>query len=114
MLRDAGIEFAISVDQFWQVRNLPFQAGTAGGNGLTREQMLQSVCSTPAKILGIYDRAGSLENGKDATLVISTGDLFDMRTSKVEAAFINGRQIDLDNIQSQLNRKYRTKYGLNQ
>ena len=45
---------------------------------------------------------------------ISTGDLFDIRTSKVEAAFINGRQIDLDNIQSQLNRKYRAKYGLDQ
>jgi len=114
MLRDAGIEFAISIDDFWQVRNLPFQAGTAGGNGLTREQMLQSVCATPAKILGIYNLTGSVEQGKDATLIISTGDLFDMKTSKVESAFINGRQIDLDNIQSQLNRKYRTKYGLDQ
>ncbi len=111
-LRDAGIDFAIAVDEFWQVRNLSFNAGTAAGHGLTREEALQAITSAPAKILGIYNTTGSLEIGKDATLLVSSGDILDMKSSFVEMAFINGRSINLDNIQSQLNRKFRDKYGL--
>lgn len=113
-LRDAGVSYAIAVNEFWQVRNLAFHAGTAAGHGLTKEEALQTVAAAPAKILGIYDRVGSLESGKDATLVIVSGDLFDMKSSQVEMAFIDGKQIDLDTIQSQLNRKFRKKYGLDQ
>jgi imidazolonepropionase-like amidohydrolase len=112
LLKNAGIDFAIAVPGFWQVRNLPFQAGTAAGFGLTKEDALTAIALSPAKILGIDKTAGSLEMNKDATFIISSGDLLDMKTSVVEVAFINGRQLDLDNIQSQLNRKYRKKYGL--
>jgi imidazolonepropionase-like amidohydrolase len=65
-----------------------------------------------AKILGIDGTTGTLENGKDATLFISSGDALDMRTNKVENAFINGREINLDNVQKQLYRKYKEKYGM--
>lgn len=111
-LRDAGIDFAIAVDEFWQVRNLSFNAGTAAGHGLSKEEALQAITSAPAKILGIYDKTGSLETGKDATLIITAGDILDTKSSEVIMAFINGRFIDLDNIQYQLDRKFRTKYGL--
>jgi len=112
MLRDAGVAFAITTNEFWQVRNLAFNAGTAGGYGLNKEEVLQTVAATPAKILGIYDRVGSLETGKDATVVITSGDLFDMKSSIVELAYIDGKQIDLSSIQTQLNQKFRNKYGL--
>jgi imidazolonepropionase-like amidohydrolase len=113
ILKAAGINVAISVEGSWQERNLMFNAGTAAGYGLSKEDALAAITSVPAKILGIDDRAGTLETGKDATLFISDGDALDMRTNKVTNAFIRGKQINLDNIQSQLYKKYMTKYNLN-
>jgi imidazolonepropionase-like amidohydrolase len=69
-----------------------FNAGTAVAYGLTKEQALQSITLSAAKILGIDDRTGSLEKGKDANIVVSDGDILDMRTSNVIHAFI---QVDL-------------------
>jgi imidazolonepropionase-like amidohydrolase len=111
-LRQAGVQFAIASNGFWQIRNLPFQAGTAGGYGLDREAMLQSVTADAASILGIDGTTGTLEPGKDATLVICTGDLFDTKSAAVVGAFIRGREISLDSVQEQLYRKYLGKYGL--
>jgi imidazolonepropionase-like amidohydrolase len=56
---------------------------------------------------------GTLEIGKAASLIVSTGDLLDMRTSNIEYAFIDGRQVNLDNKQKELNQKFLKKYGLN-
>ncbi len=112
ILQKAGIPFALSVDGFWQVRNLPFIAGTAVAYGLSKEEALMSITSSAAKILGIDKTVGTLEVGKDATLFISNGDALDMRTNLVEKAFIQGRSIDVRNIQTELYGKYKTKYGL--
>ena len=113
ILAKAGINYAISVDGSWQSRNLAFNAGTSAGYGLTQEEALMSITSNPAKILGIDKIAGTIEEGKDATLIISDGDILDMRTNHVVEAFIVGKEINLDNIQKQLYRKYQNKYGLN-
>jgi imidazolonepropionase-like amidohydrolase len=112
LLKQAGVEFAISVDGSWQNRNLMFNAGTGAGYGLTKEEALSAITSSAARILGIDQTTGTLEEGKDANIVISNGDALDMRTNNIENAFISGRQIDLDNIQKQLYNKYITKYGL--
>ena len=64
-----------------------------------------------AKILGIDDRVGTLEVGKDATLFVSEGDVLDMRTNRLTHAFINGRKITLEARQQALYEKYRKKYG---
>ncbi len=112
MLRDSAVMFCLSNEGFWQVRNLPFQAGTAATWGLTREEALQAITLTPARILEIDRTVGSLEEGKDATLIVSDGDLLDMMHSRVLMAWIRGRPINPDNIQEQLYRKYMIKYGL--
>ena len=112
LLKQAGVTFALSVEGSWQSRNLMFNAGTASAFGLTKEEALKAITSTPAGILGIQDRVGILEVGKDATLFISDGDALDMRTNNVIKAFIRGKDVNLDNIQKQLYRKYMTKYGL--
>jgi len=90
--------------------NLPFAAGETAAYGLTKEEALQTVTLNTAKILGIEDRTGSLEAGKDANIVVSAGDLLDMRTSNVELAFITGRNISLDNKHKQLYRRFKAKY----
>lgn len=112
LLTKAGVETAIAVGGFWQVRNLPFQAGNVAGYGLSLEEVLSAVTIIPARILGIDSSTGSLEPGKDATILISSGDLFDMKSSNVEQALIAGKWINLDNIQKQLYRKFSAKYGI--
>ena len=65
-----------------------------------------------AKILGIDHTVGSIEEGKDATLFISSGDAFDVKTNNVEYAFIKGRLISLENDQIRNYKKYKKKYDL--
>lgn len=112
VLKKAGVNFCLSMDGYWQVRNLGFSAGTAAAYGLSKEDALKSITLDAAKILGIDKTAGSIEEGKDATLFVSDGDALDMLGSKVELAFIRGKQINLDNVQKQLYHKYMTKYNL--
>ncbi len=90
--------------------NLPFAAGQTVAYGLTREQALQTITRNNARILGIADKTGTLEIGKDANIVVSTGDILDMAGNNVELAFISGRSISLDNKHKQLNRRFEAKY----
>ncbi len=111
LLQKAGIPFALDYDLSTHgIRNLPFIAGTAAAYGLDKEQALASVTLNPAKIMGIDKQVGSVEVGKDATLVVSTGDLLDMRTNNVTYAFIQGRNVDLNNKQKFLYEKFDNKY----
>ena len=112
LLADAGILVAYSIDGFWQQRNLPFMAGTAAAYGLDKEQALATITSNTAKILGIDDRTGTLEVGKDANIIVSGGDALDMLGNKIERAFIQGRDIDLTDLHKQLFERYEYKYGL--
>jgi len=112
MLQDAGILYGLTGTGFWRQRNLPFEAGEAVGYGLTKEQALSMITLNNAKILGIDKTTGTLEPGKDANLFISTGDALDMLTLDVTKAFIQGRDINLDNLHKQLYKKFSDKYGL--
>jgi imidazolonepropionase-like amidohydrolase len=112
LLQKAGVLFSISDDDGQtRGRNLAFNAGTASTYGLTKEQALQAITLNAAKILGVADKTGSIEVGKDANIIISEGDILDMRTSQVTDAFIQGRKIDLTDKHKQLNDRYRHKYG---
>lgn len=115
LLQKAGILFCLNNEgdmEAMGTRNLPFMAGTAAAYGLTKEQALMSVTLNTAKILGIDKTTGSLEEGKDANLFISTGDALDMRTNNIEKAYLKGNSIDLNNDQKDLYEKYKKKYGL--
>ena len=90
--------------------NLPFIAGQTVPYGLTKEEALMTVTSNTAKILGIDDITGTLETGKDANIVVSTGDILDMATNNIELAFITGRNISLDNKHKMLYRRFEEKY----
>ena len=93
-------------------RNLPFTAGTLVNYGMEKEQALKLITSNTAKILGIDKDYGTLEVGKSATLFISDGDALDMRSNKLEAAYIDGRKIHLDGRQQALNKRFLDKYDL--
>jgi len=112
-LQKAGVLFALNDESSnTRYRNLSYNAGTAATYGLTKEQALQAITLNAAKILGIDARTGSLEAGKDANIIISEGDILDMKSSNVTDAFIQGRKVSLDNKQKQLYERYMYKYGL--
>ncbi|TDO20007.1 amidohydrolase family protein [Pedobacter duraquae] len=112
ILANAGVNVVVSIEGYWQQRNLPFMAGTVSAWGLDKEKALSTITLNTAKVLGVDKTTGSLEAGKDATLFISVGDALDMKTNNVEKAFIQGRDINLDNLHKQLDRKFSEKYGL--
>ena len=115
LLQKAGVTFSINdEDAQTRGRNLMFNAGTAVTYGLTKEQALQAITLNAAKVLGVDKQTGSIEPGKDANIIISDGDILDMRTSQVTHAFIQGRNINLDDKQKQLNNRYLHKYNLKQ
>ena len=113
MLQKAGVLFSITdEDENTRGRNLAFNAGTAATYGLTKEEAIQAITLNAAKILGISDKAGSIEVGKDANIIITEGDILNMKSSNVTHAFIQGRKIDLNDKQKMLNDKYNEKYQL--
>ena len=113
LLQKAGVLFSINDDNGQtRNRNLAFNAGTAVTYGLTKEEALSAITLNAAKILGIDDRTGSIEKGKDANIVVSDGDILDMKSNNIIYAFIQGRQLDLNNKQKQLFEKYKYKYGI--
>lgn len=115
LLHQAGVLFCLENEGDMAemgTRNIPFLAGTAAAYGLGKEEAIRAITSNAAKILGIDNRVGTLEAGKDATLFISTGDALDMRTNNVEYAFILGQPVDLTNDQRALYERYKKKYGM--
>jgi imidazolonepropionase-like amidohydrolase len=111
-LREAGVKYCITLSHRFggsDVRNLPYHAARAAAYGLPADEALKAITLYPAQILGCADRVGSLEPGKDATLIVADGDILETPTH-VELAFVQGRQVDLTSKHTQLYEKYREKY----
>jgi imidazolonepropionase-like amidohydrolase len=115
LLQKEGVLFCLAYiddNSGGRYRNLPFLAGTASTYGLTKEEALQAITLNAAKILGVDKTIGSIEEGKSASFIVSSGDALDMRTNDIIDAYIDGRKINLDNHQKQLYKKYADKYGV--
>ncbi len=102
-LQRAGVRFAISSgDEGAEVRNLPYAAGMASAFGLPKDEALKAVTLYPAQIMGVADKFGSIEVGKVANLVVTTGDLLEAKTD-TKYLFIDGRPIPLSTRHTDLN-----------
>lgn len=101
LLHEAGVEVALRTSEVSNVRNLPFHAGFAATYGLGKTEALRAVTTTPARIFGVDDQVGSLEEGKRANLFVTDGDPFQPRTS-VEHLFIDGYKLPLENRHTEL------------
>jgi imidazolonepropionase-like amidohydrolase len=112
-LQKAGVLFCLNDDDPQnRGRNLMFNAGTAAAYGLGKEAALQAITLNAAKILGVDDKTGTLEVGKDAHIVISEGDILDMKSSIVTDAFIQGRAVAITSKHKQLYDRYKHKYEI--
>lgn len=92
----AGVKVALRTDEEENVRNLPFHAAFAAAYGLGKEDALKAITINPAEIFGIADQYGSVEAGKRANLVISTGDPLETK-SQILHVFIDGYMIPMSN-----------------
>jgi imidazolonepropionase-like amidohydrolase len=105
-LQAAGVRFCISDDGGSNnARNLPYEAGMAAAFGLPRDEALKAITLYPAQILGVGDRLGSIETGKIADLIVTTGDPLEI-TTQVEQVYINGRPTSMETRHTRLFKKY--------
>jgi imidazolonepropionase-like amidohydrolase len=111
-LHEAGITFCIAGDGRFgasTVRNLPYHAASASAFGLPEPQALRAITLSAAEIFGVADQIGSISVGKDATLIVTDGNILETPT-QVLKAYIQGRQVDLSSKHTQLHEKYEAKY----
>lgn len=92
----AGVKVALRTDEEENVRNLPFHAAFAAAYGLGKEEALKAITINPAEIFGIADQYGSVEAGKRANLIVSTGDPLETN-SQIHHVFIDGYRIPMSN-----------------
>ena len=108
-LQQAGVRFCISTgDAGPEVRNLPQYAGMAAAYGLSKTDALKSVTLYPAQIMNVADRLGSIEPGKMANLVVTDGDLLEIRTH-IKYLFIDGRPLALTSRHTELNDAFKNR-----
>ena len=108
-LHKAGVKFAISGGSgSLYTDRLPYEAGVAVAFGLPEEEAIKAVTINAAEFMGLSDRLGSLEVGKQATLLITTGTPIDTR-SDILQAYIQGKELDMIDIQKHFFQKYMEK-----
>ena len=102
----AGATVVLSSFDTHNARNLRQEAGNAISYGMDRDAALRAVTLEPARVWGVADRLGSIEVGKEADVVVWSGDPFELTTGP-EHVFIAGREMSKDTRQRQLFEKYR-------
>jgi imidazolonepropionase-like amidohydrolase len=104
-LAQAGVKFAFSTGDNTNVRLLPYHAAMSVAWGLNRDEALKALTINAAEILGVADRIGSLEVGKDANFFIAKGDPLEIRT-QITHVVIAGKDVGIDSKHEALYRKY--------
>ena len=108
ILRAAGVTVAFGGGDATLVKNLPYAAAQAVAFGLLADEAVKGLTLYPAQIAGVADRLGSIEVGKEATLIVTDGDLLDLR-SNVKYMWIGGKPIILESRHTRLYEKYRNR-----
>jgi len=105
LLKKAGVKVAIRTNDSENVRNLPYHAGFAAAYGMSKEDALKAITIVPAEILGVADKLGSLEIGKTANIIVTTGDPMETKT-QIMQVFIDGWQVPMDSRHIQLYKEF--------
>ncbi len=105
-LSKAGVKFCLTTDNDKDVRQIRDQAGWAAAYGLDREEAARLITLRAAEVLGISDRLGAIKPGMDGTVIVTDGEIIEIKT-QVLRAFIQSREVDLKNRQTRLYEKYK-------
>jgi imidazolonepropionase-like amidohydrolase len=113
LLRKAGVQVVITgggdVSRY-NARNIKYEAGNAVAYGMAYDDALRAVTLTPAELFGLSDRVGSLQTGREANLVVWSGDPFEFST-QAEHVFIRGREVKEPSRQDLLIERYKPRPG---
>ncbi|HWG34108.1 MAG TPA: amidohydrolase family protein [Gemmatimonadaceae bacterium] len=113
ILSKAGVTTAIvgnngdGDEELFNVRNIKYEAGNAVAYGMTHDAALRAVTLAPAEMFGVADHVGSLQPGRDANVVIWSGDPFEFSTH-AEHVYIHGRDVIAPSRQDMLTQRYKT------
>jgi imidazolonepropionase-like amidohydrolase len=113
ILSKAGVPVAIignngdGDEEQFNVRNVKYEAGNAVSYGMSHDAALRAVTLTPAELFGVADHVGSLQAGRDANVVIWSGDPFEFST-RVEHVYIHGQEVMSPSRQDMLTQRYKT------
>jgi imidazolonepropionase-like amidohydrolase len=108
VLARAGVTIAFRTNSASDSRNLPYNAALAVAYGLDPDEALRALTINPARIWGVADRLGSLEPGKVANLIVTTGDPLDVRT-RVRHVYIRGQPTSMDDRHTRLYEQFRAR-----
>jgi len=112
VLRQAGVKvvFSVGPDSFGaaMARNLPYSASQAVAFGLPEDEALKGLTLYPAQLMGVDNRLGSIEAGKDATLIVCDGNILDLRAN-VKRMWIAGKEVSLESRHTRLYEKYKNR-----
>lgn len=112
MLRKAGVAVALignggGDEEMFNIRNIRYEAGNAVAYGMSWDDALRGITLAPAEIYGVSDKVGSLRPGREANVVIWSGDPFEF-SSRAEAVYIRGKKVDSPSRQDMLEKRYKT------
>jgi hypothetical protein len=108
VLARAGVTIAFQSSEAANVRNLPYNAALATAYGLDAEAAMRALTINAARIWGIADRYGSIEPGKVANVMVTTGDPLDVR-SVVKHLFIRGEAVPLTDRHTRLYEQFKAR-----
>jgi imidazolonepropionase-like amidohydrolase len=108
ILRAAGVTFAFSIGGATLVKNMPYAAAQAVAFGLPPDEAVKGLTLFPAQIAGVADKLGSIEPGKEATIIATDGDLLDLRCN-VKRMWIAGKPVSLESRHTRLYEKYKNR-----
>jgi imidazolonepropionase-like amidohydrolase len=108
VLARAGVKIAFQTSDAANSRNVAYNAALAVAYGLEADAALKAVTIWPAEIWGVADRYGSIEVGKVANLMVTTGDPLDVR-SVPQHVFIRGRPVALTDRHTRLYEQFKAR-----
>lgn len=108
VLARAGVMIAFRTNSSSDAHSLPYHAALATAYGLSTDDAIRAITINPARIWGVADRLGSIEQGKVANLIITTGDPLDLRTT-IRQVFIRGEPISMENRHTRLYQQFRSR-----
>jgi imidazolonepropionase-like amidohydrolase len=115
LLRRAGVTVVLVTnndggDSRFNARNIKYEAGNAVAYGMSHDDALRAITLAPAELFGVADRIGSLQAGRDANIVVWSGDPFEFST-QAEHVFIRGREVKEPSRQDLLIERYKPRPG---
>ena len=108
VLHKAGVQLAWATGGASSARDLPYEVGLAMAYGLDPDEALKSITINPARMFGVDKDYGSIEVGKVANVIVTTGDPIDIR-SLVKEVFVKGQRQKFDDRHTRFYEQYKAR-----